>query len=319
MNRRKFLSVSLPALALAACSDAPQGPLRVGSFTWPGYEPFFVARSLGLFSEDEVQIVEFPSAAESMVAFVNGLVHSITLTLDEALRLVGQGHDLRVILLMDYSNGADAILARPGIENISALKGRRIGIEANNLGAYILSRALEIHGVGASEITSVSLRVDKLEDEFNKGSLDAIVTYEPYRSRLLSRGAKQIFDTTELPAEVLDVLIVRADVMEKYRATLRKLIQSWFGGIAHLANRPTEAATRVAAREQTTPEQLLTSLKLLRFLDRAENSRLLAGGETSLARLAQKMSGFMQSSHLIQAPVDTSKLFDGSFLKEAGR
>lgn len=319
MTRRQFLSASLPVFALAACSEAPLAPLRVGSFVWPGYEPFFIARSLGYFSEKEMQFVEFPSAAESMVAFTNGLVDSIMLTLDEALRLVGQGHDLRVILLIDYSNGADAILARSGVQNISALKGRKVGIEANNLGAYILSRALEIHGVGAQEITSVSLRADKLEDEFNKGILDAIVTYEPYRSRLLSRGAKQIFDTTELPAEVLDVLIVRADAMEKYRATLRKLIQSWFGGVAHLTDKPQEAAARIATREQTTPEQFLASLKLLRFLDHAENSRLLAGGETSLVKLARKMSAFMQSSQLIQTPVETSKLFDGSFLKEAGR
>jgi len=254
-----------------------------------------------------------------MLAFTNGLVESIMVTLDEALRLASQGHDLRVILLLDYSNGADAILARSGVENISALKGRKVGVEGNNLGAYILDRALQIHGLGAQEITIVSLRADKLEDEFNKGILDAIVTYEPYRSRLLLSGAKQIFDTTELPAEVLDVLIVRADAMEKYRATLRELVQSWFGGIAHLTDKPLEAAARVSRREQATPEQLLASFKLLRFLDHAENSRLLSGEETSLVKLARKISAFMHSSHLIQTPVETSELFDGSFLKEAGR
>lgn len=319
MNRRQFLTAALPALALGACSEAPLAPMRIGTFVWPGYEPLFIARSLGLFSEKDVQLMEFPSAADSMMSFKNGLVDSVTVTLDEVLRLVAEGHDLRIVLLMDYSNGADAILARPGIENVAALKGRKVGIETNNLGAFILSRALEIHGLGAGEITPVSLRADRLEDQFNKGALDAIVTYEPYRSRLLSRGARQIFDTTELPSEVLDVMIVRADVLEKYERTLRKLLNVWFDAIQYLAQKPEDAAGRVAVREQVTSAQFLESLKLLRFLDRQENIRMLAKGETSLLALVKKMSGFMQANQWIQAPVQTAKLFHNSFLKETDK
>ncbi len=293
--------------------------MRIGTFVWPGYEPLFIARSLGLLSENEVHLVEFPSAADSMVSFKNGLVDSITVTLDEVLRLVAEGHDLRIVLLMDYSNGADAILARPGIENIAALKGRKVGIETNNLGAFILSRALEIHGVAAGEITNVSLRADRLEDQFNKGALDAVVTYEPYRSRLLSRGARQIFDTTELPSEILDVMIVRADALEKYERTLRKLINSWFLAIQHLTQKPEDAASRVSVREQVTSAQFLESLKLLRFLDRQENIRMLAKGETSLLALVKKMTALMQASQLLQSTVQTAKLFENSFLKETDK
>src|SRR3954464_15656187 len=107
LHRRRFLSLVLPAFGLAGCGEAPAPPFRMATYQWPGYEPFFLARALGYFSERQVQLLEFPSAADCILAFKNRVVDAVTLTADEAIRLVHAGHDPRIVLLIDFSNGTD--------------------------------------------------------------------------------------------------------------------------------------------------------------------------------------------------------------------
>jgi len=44
---------------------------------------------------------------------------------------------------------------------------------------------------------------------FKKRQVDAIVTFEPVKSELLSSGANILFDSHQIPGRIVDVLVVR--------------------------------------------------------------------------------------------------------------
>ena len=107
-------------------------PLAVGTNVWPGYEPLYLARNLGYYN-DSIRLVEYSSATEVLRAIRNKLIDVATLTLDEVLLLRQSGVDVRSVLVTDISNGGDVIVARPGIETLADLKGRKVGVESTAL------------------------------------------------------------------------------------------------------------------------------------------------------------------------------------------
>ena len=98
------------------------------------------------------------------------------------------------------------MLARPELKELKDIKGRRVGVESGALGAYVLARALQIAGLNRTDISVVSIPVPEQEQAFQGRRVDAVVTMEPNRTRLLAQGARQLFDSSQIPGEIVDVL-----------------------------------------------------------------------------------------------------------------
>jgi NitT/TauT family transport system substrate-binding protein len=312
--RRKFLSLFVPLFGLAGCTKRPERSFRIATYTWPGYEPLFLARELGYFGGHSIQLLELPSVAECLLAFQNRLVDAITLTLDEVVRLARFGHEPRIVLMLDYSSGADVILARPEITSLAELKGGLIAVENNAVGAFFLARALESSGLQLSDVKTIAHRADRMEAEFAAGRIDAAVTYDPYRANLVARGARLIFDSTSLPNEIVDTLIVRRATVENPPSALSALPEAWFRAVEYIRAQPEDAARRMAPRHHVSGTQFSESLRGLQLLGRHENQSLLSSPTSTLPATLQRLSAFLAKSELITGPVDTAVLPDGRLL-----
>lgn len=304
---------------ICSCAQEPQPPLRIGTNIWVGYEPLFLARELGYFDNTRIGLVEYTSSSESMRSMQNGTIDGAALTLDEVLQLLESGLELKVVLVMDVSHGGDAILARPDIPDLAGLKGRRVGYESTPLGAFMLTRALQSAGMTAADIKPVVLDVSSHESEFIKGHIDAVVAYDPVRSRLLSAGAHTLFDSSQIPDEIVDVLVVQGQIARQKPRQVEKLLESWFRALESLENEPSAAAKIMSKRSQQSAEAFLSSLSGLRFPDLAANHRLLGGKVPALLMTAQQLEQVEIASRFLLSSHDLDFLFDDSFLQGQSR
>ncbi|MBW4658483.1 MAG: ABC transporter substrate-binding protein [Drouetiella hepatica Uher 2000/2452] len=300
---------------LISCSQQPQAPMRVGAVIWPGYEPLFLARDLGYYPDQLIKLRDYPSATEVTQALRNGDIESAGLTMDEALLLSETNPDIQAVLVMDFSSGADVVMARPEISTLQALKGHRIGVESSALGGYILTRVLEKAGLQLSDVQIVSLGVSEHEQAFKQGVVDAVVTFEPVRSNLLKLGAKILFDSSKIPGEVVDVLVTRRDLLKPHKATMEKLIQGWFRALEYRKQHPEDADRRMALREQVTPEQFTESLKLIEIPDLQANLTLLGQTDASLLKRTEQLGKFMISKKLLKRLPSLEQLLNDEFVK----
>jgi NitT/TauT family transport system substrate-binding protein len=315
VTRRHFLFRIALAMCAGGCATQPRPRLRVGTYLGPGFEPMFVARHNGALNEKVFQIAEYPTASELMLAFQNGALDAITVTLDDVLRLASYGHDVKIVMLTAQSNGADAILGRSNMADLSALKGKTVGFESNTLGAFLLARALEKHGLSPKDLNLSATRVDRLNRQFTVGLVDAVVTYEPYRSTLVRAGAKVLFDSSELPGEIMDALVVRRPVLEQQTAALDSLVSAWMEGLEFLQKDPRAAAAIVARRERTTPEAFVKSLELVRLMGLEENRRAFDPGNAEVMQRLQRTADFMLRYDLLPRPVAVTTLMDGRLVR----
>lgn len=303
---------------LASCTQPAEPVLRVATNVWPGYEPLYLARSLGLYDKSPIRLVEMPSTSQTLHALSNGTVEAAALTLDEALnQLQAANGALRVLLVMDISNGADALLAREDIADTHALRGKRVGVENTATGAVVLDAALESAKLTAEDIQIVPMTVNDHLSAWNRHDVDALVTFEPIRSQLLNAGAHELFNSSQIPGRILDVLVVRADAIDQHRATLKTLVAGYFSAHAHILHNPQDAALRMAPRLKTEPSQVMSLFNGLKLPDLAENRQWLSGSDAKLQQAAAELAKLMREHQLLQFDISVDGMADAEFLPES--
>ena len=203
------------SLALGGCMREPESSLRIGTNVWIGSEPLYLARELGRLDPATVQLVEYPSASEVLRAFRNQAIDGMVISLDELFELAADGLQPRIILVVDVSHGADVVVGRRGMKTMRDLKDKSVAVESGALGAFVLSRALALNGMQASDVNVVHLESNEQPGAFEKGDVDGAVTFDPYRAQFLKAGAATLFDSTQIPGEIVDLLAVRASVIDK--------------------------------------------------------------------------------------------------------
>lgn len=314
MNRRHFLSVigawGLP-MWLGAC-DRDYAPLRIASYVWPGYEFMFLAQREGWLAGENIDLVETGSATESIKLLETGRVDGAALTLDEMMGARVRGLPLTAVLIFDISLGVDVLLAKPGIENMQQLNGKRIAYEPSAVGALMLHKALSATGLELEQVETVLVTFDQHEAVWRAGKVDAIVTFEPVASRLESEDAHRLFDSSQIPDTIFDVLAVTPDAIQHKAKALRHLVAAHFKGIHHLKKNPIDTAYRMAERFHLPAKEVLVAYSGLELPSGYRNLKLLGGANPPLSEKAKALSEF-----LIQTGILPQKLNDFSGLANA--
>jgi NitT/TauT family transport system substrate-binding protein len=287
------------ASGLAGCTREPEPALRIGTNVWIGSEPLYLARELGYLDAKAVELVEYPSASEVLRAFRNQAIDGMVISLDELFGLAVDGMQPRVVLVVDVSHGADAIVGRAGMRTMKDLAGKRVAVESGALGAFVLSRGLALNHMRASDVTVVQMESNEQPDAFAKGQVDGAVTFDPYRAQFVAAGAKTLFDSTQIPGEIVDLVAVRASVLEKRPQAVQGLLSGWFNAIDYLSRDPTDAARRMGIRQQTSGDQYLAALKGLHIPSREENLRMIGGASPELVPSGRRLMDLMLEAHLL--------------------
>ena len=310
----KIFCAAFLLVLLGACSPANEKPLRIGTNVWIGYEPLYLARSLNFYKETSINLVELTSASDVIHALRSGTLDGAALTLDETLSLINDGLDIKVILVFDFSNGADALLSKSDISTIEQLKGKRVVVESSAVGALLLDSALSSVNMDVSEIELVSCTVDEHLACYQTN--DAVVTFEPARSMLLAQGANLLYDSSKIPNKIVDVLIVLNQTIDSHPNSLRQLLSGYFNARQYLAENPNEAAKLMSPRLKIEPDDVLASLEGIHMPLLSENHQLLSGELSPLLRTANELSEFMFSRKLLKNSPVLQNLSDASFLPE---
>lgn len=313
-SHRLYLRLTVALLFIAsvllfpACIREEPEPLRVGTVLWPGHEPLFLARQLGYLDEQKVRLVEYSSLTEVVRAFRNGAVQAVGVTLDMALQLQEHGFDPKVVLVLDKSMGGDAVVARPEVRGLRELRGRRVAVEDWGVSLFVLSRALEHAGLKPADLRIVHLPVDQHMRALREREVDAVVTIEPYASRLLEEGARRLFDSTQIPGEVLDVLLTNGEVAARNPEALQHLTEAWFKALAYLEAHPDDALARMSPRLQMSEAELARSMRGMELLGLAENRAFLGGPQPALLASAATVQRLLLEMGILRRNMELATL-----------
>jgi NitT/TauT family transport system substrate-binding protein len=171
--------------------------------------------------------------------------------------------------------------------------------------------------MSVKDIQIVSLELTEHERAYKQGKVDAVVTFGPARIKLLAAGAKLLFDSSQIPGEIVDILAVSKEAITNSSDTIQSLVNGRFRALDYLEKNPQDAASRIAKRTQVTPEQILNAFKGLRQPNLQQNQKLLDKSDPALVNSMRKLVQIMVENKLLPKAIDPVNLLDDRFIKNA--
>jgi NitT/TauT family transport system substrate-binding protein len=241
---RVFSAALFATVSALSLTSVQAGPLKIAYSDWPGWVAWDVGVQKGWFKAEGVAVdfVWF-EYVPSMDAFAAGKVDAVAMTNGDALVTGATGAKSVAILLNDYSNGNDMIVARPGIKTVKDLKGKKIGVEVGFVDHLLLLKALQSAGLKESDVTLVNTPTDQTPQALGSGAVDAIAAWQPNSGQALKAlpGSKAIYSSADAPGLIYDVLAVSPSSLAARRAEWKKVVKVWFK-IAAYVNDPKNSA-----------------------------------------------------------------------------
>ncbi|CCU74071.1 ABC transporter substrate-binding protein [Thalassolituus oleivorans] len=312
--RAIWILLTIATLGLVAACLPTEAPLRIGTNVWPGYEPFYLARQLGHYKDQDIRLIELPSSTDVMNALRLEQLEGAALTLDEVITLSAEGLDLVVVMVCDISNGADVVMARPEITSLVDLRGKHIAAETTAVGALMLDSLLKAANLSASDVKIEYLPPANHEDAYLRNDIDAMVTFEPYSSKLADVGAQVLFDSSQISGQIVDVLVFNRQLVNNQDKRIGSVIDGYFKARKLIIEHDSHAFTVVNQRLRLPPEQLPKVYSQLIFPSPEENRRQLSGEHSYLSRTANELAELMSRQHLISRKPELSRFTTDQFI-----
>jgi len=255
-----FLALLLTCLPARSVAAAPP-TFTVGWSVYAGWNPYFYMAKSGILKKwaDKygvvIKVQRFDYGA-SLDAFVAKNIDACTMTNMEALDMpAAAGVDSTVVLVGDYSNGNDQVLARNNL-TLAQLPGKPILLVQKTVSEYLLERAMVLNGLD-SQLPKLKLLNTSDSDivgaYLGDKSNQVAVTWKPLVSEILAQdsGVKSLFDSSRIPEEILDLLVVRTEVLKRPDGSgvkfARAIAGAWYETVAQIAAANAQAISGSAA------------------------------------------------------------------------
>lgn len=261
----------LSALAVDGhAADRPRFTLAWSIYV--GWVPWDLADSAGILERwadrygIEIEVVQVNDYIESINQYTAGQFDAVTATNMDILSIAAaSGVDTTALIVGDYSNGNDGVILRDA-EELAAIGGRRVHLVELSVSHYLLARALDTVGLSERDITLVNTADADMVGAWTGGGVPAVVTWNPMLNEIRGlQDAQVVFDSSMTPGEILDLTLVRTDVLEANPAFGKALVGAWYetmevlrdpetreGALAHLAAASGTDAASYARQLETT-------------------------------------------------------------------
>jgi NitT/TauT family transport system substrate-binding protein len=275
ISRRKHVLVwCAVVLAAQACLFAQQRPsFIVGWSVYVGWDPYYYMAKSGILRKwaDKYGInirVQRFDYAPSLDAFVAKNIDACAMTNMEALDMpAAAGVDTTAVLVGDYSNGNDAVLVRQNLA-LAQIPGKQVLLVEKTVSQYLFERAMVMNGLGnqIKQVRYINTSDSDIAAAFlTDASKPVVVTWKPLVSQIArAKDVKMIFNSSQIPGEILDLLVVRTEVLNRPDGSGQRLARAIAGAwyeVMGLMAAPGPASDKVLTGIAEASQDSLTSYK----------------------------------------------------------
>ncbi len=265
MNLKQIMSATALSLGILTAAVAPIAAQEKTEFklAWSiyvGWMPWGYLEDSGIMDKwakkygIDVEIVQFNDYVESINQYTAGAFDGVSATNMDTLSIPsGGGVDTTALIIGDYSNGNDAVIAK-GVSSLQDLKGKPINLVELSVSHYLLARGLDTVGLEESDLDAVINTSDAdMIAAFATPDVEAVVTWNPLVSEILgsSPDAVNLFDSSKIPGEILDLMVVNTETLEANPNFGKAVAGAWYEVMGLMAAGDEEVLTAMAEASGT--------------------------------------------------------------------
>jgi NitT/TauT family transport system substrate-binding protein len=241
----------------------------------------------------DVQMIWF-DYGPSIDAFAAGKTDADCIVASDAMGAGATGAASKFIAIIDYSEGSDMIIGKPGINSIKDLKGQKVAIELGLVEHFLLLEGLKRNGLSQSDVTLVNTPTNNMPQTLASGSVAAVGAWYPISSQALlsAPGSKRLFTSADAKGLIYDVLAVNPTSLATHHDDWAKVAAIYYKCVAYLMDPATrgDAIKIMAAKVQQKPEDYAKNVPGTHFETLAEAKANYKGDAGAAINLHDSMA-----------------------------
>ncbi|MBB3770935.1 NitT/TauT family transport system substrate-binding protein [Angulomicrobium tetraedrale] len=245
--RAAALFAGLTAAALAgglpgSAQAAPKKNFKLAYTVYIGFMPFAYLKQSGIMKKwadkygIDVEIIQANDYVGSVNQFIAGEIDAVGVASMDGLTMPAAGGvDTSVFLITDYSNGNDIVLSKTA-KSVKDFAGQDVYLLQYSVSHYLLNRALEKEGVDPASVKTVNISDSEVSAAFvSQPDMKHAVSWKPLTEDMLKvKGTTKLFDSSQIPGEIMDVFIGKTDVLKDNPDFARAVTGAWYEALGIL-------------------------------------------------------------------------------------
>ena len=269
------LSISFALLLLAAMPQSGRAAERTSfNVAWSiyvGWMPWEYADRSGILQKwatkygIKIKLTQVNDYVESINQYTAGTFDACAMTNMEMLTIPAAGGlDSTALIVGDFSNGNDGVVLKGKGKKLEDIKGQKVNLVELSVSHYLLVRGLSGIGLRERDLKIINTSDADVVAAFATPSSTAVVTWKPQLSEVLNTpDAQLVFDSSKIPGEILDLMVVNSAVLNANPKLGKALIGAWYETLALMfkddaAGKAAQAA--MAKASGTTPAGFTSQL-----------------------------------------------------------
>lgn len=349
------------AVATGTEAPAPSGeigtadrPLKVSLVSFHGYAPALLANGKSLKTQPgsiysklgtNVEFIIQDDVPTLSTLFGAGVAHCAWRTSDfwaqEQPNLRNVGHDGRAVIVVDNTQGGDAIIAYdPNIKSVEDLAGRKVALLQYTPSHGLLIDAIQNSSLSAKKRLTVNTAFINADEgtagvraAFEGKHVDAAVLWDPDLSLALKvPGAHVVYSTKTASNLIYDLIVCDSRVLNNpaNTETIQNFVTGWFKGIEQTKANPDDALDALVQTEDMFAllvkshgaSFVKSTFSNLVFTGLDDNARVLGltpNGTNHYARLYRQFDEIYRGLGSLANPkspvIDPSESFDTKYIE----
>ncbi len=256
---RKFLLATVVAASAFPAAAMEKTEFKLAWSIYVGWMPWGYLEDSGIMDKwadkygIDVEIVQINDYIESINQYTAGAFDGVSATNMDTLSIPsGSGVDTTALIVGDYSNGNDAVIIK-GEGDLTSLAGKPVNLVELSVSHYLLARGLDSVGLSEADLGGVINTSDAdMIAAYTTDDVEAVVTWNPLVSTILEEpGANKIYDSSDIPGEIIDIMFVNTEVLEANPDFGKAVAGAWYELMALMAAGDEEVLTAMAVASGT--------------------------------------------------------------------
>jgi len=182
----------------------------------------------------KIKLTQVNEYVESINQYTAGTFDACVMTNMDMLTIPAAGGvDSTALIVGDFSNGNDGVVLKGKGKTLTDIKGQKVNLVELSVSHYLLARALESAGLRERDLKVINTSDADIVAAFSAPATTAVVTWKPQLSAVLSApNAQLVFDSSKIPGEILDLMVVKTDVLNANPKLGKALVGAWYETMA---------------------------------------------------------------------------------------
>jgi NitT/TauT family transport system substrate-binding protein len=249
--------------APAAAADAKPA-FKVAWSIYVGWMPWDYAEQSGILKKwaDKygitITLTQVNDYVESINQYTAGQFDACVMTNMDLLTIPAAGGvDSTALIAGDFSNGNDGIVLKGKGRTLADIKGAPVNLVELSVSHYVLARALETVKLRERDVKIVNTSDADIVGAWAAKGTTAVVTWKPQLSEIAAQpDSTVVFDSSKLPGEIIDLMVVKTDVLKKSPALGKALIGAWYETLSVMLGKDAKAVAALTAMAKASGTDL---------------------------------------------------------------